>query len=134
MSNPVIHFEIQVEDVARARMFYGDVFGWTFEDYSQYVDEEYWGVITKGGGAEGINGGLFKRKSKLGGSEPNFGVNAYVCSIVVEDFDAHHAKIISAGGKVVKAMHALTGMAWQGYYLDTEGNSFGLHQAAADAK
>ena len=23
---------------------------------------------------------------------------------------------------------ALTGMAWQGYYLDTEGNTFGIHQ------
>ena len=23
---------------------------------------------------------------------------------------------------------ALEGMAWQGYFLDTEGNTFGLHQ------
>ena len=29
---------------------------------------------------------------------------------------------------------ALTGMAWQGYYLDTEGNTFGLHQPDPQAK
>ena len=28
---------------------------------------------------------------------------------------------------------ALPGMAWQGYYLDTEGNTFGLHQTDPDA-
>ena len=29
---------------------------------------------------------------------------------------------------------ALTGMAWQGYYLDTEGNTFGIHQPDPDAR
>lgn len=29
---------------------------------------------------------------------------------------------------------ALTGMAWQGYYLDTEGNVFGIHQPDPEAK
>ena len=28
----------------------------------------------------------------------------------------------------------LTGMAWQGYYLDPEGNTFGFHQPDPEAK
>jgi uncharacterized protein len=28
---------------------------------------------------------------------------------------------------------ALPGMAWQGYYLDTEGNTFGIHLPDPDA-
>jgi hypothetical protein len=28
---------------------------------------------------------------------------------------------------------ALPGMAWQGYYLDTEGNTFGIHQPDPNA-
>jgi uncharacterized protein len=33
-----------------------------------------------------------------------------------------------AGGQVALPKLALPGMAWQGYYLDTEGNTFGIHQ------
>ena len=36
MSRP-IHFEIQADDLERAKAFYGDVFGWTFEDYGQFT-------------------------------------------------------------------------------------------------
>jgi predicted enzyme related to lactoylglutathione lyase len=29
--------------------------------------------------------------------------------------------------------YALPGMAWQGYFIDTEGNTFGVHQPDPDA-
>jgi len=32
MPKPV-HFEIHCEDVARARKFYGEIFGWSFTKY-----------------------------------------------------------------------------------------------------
>ena len=31
----LIHFEIHVDDMERAKKFYGEVFGWTFEDWSE---------------------------------------------------------------------------------------------------
>jgi predicted enzyme related to lactoylglutathione lyase len=46
----------------------------------------------------------------------------------VEDYDATEAKILAAGGQLALPKYALPGMAWQGYYLDTEGNTFGIHQ------
>jgi len=43
-------------------------------------------------------------------------------------------KILENGGIVAMPKYALTGMAWQGYYLDTEGNVFGIHHPDINAK
>lgn len=52
----------------------------------------------------------------------------------VENFDATAEKILKAGGKVAMPKVAIANMAWQGYFLDTEGNTFGLHQVDTNAK
>ena len=52
----------------------------------------------------------------------------------VENYDLTEAKIIENGGKVALPKFALPGMAWQGYYIDTEGNTFGIHQPDVNAK
>jgi predicted enzyme related to lactoylglutathione lyase len=52
----------------------------------------------------------------------------------VENYDVTEAKILEKGGKVALPKYALPGMAWQGYYIDTEGNVFGIHQPDANAK
>jgi predicted enzyme related to lactoylglutathione lyase len=41
---------------------------------------------------------------------------------------------LAEGGTIAQPKFALIGMAWQGYFLDTEGNTFGLHQADSKAK
>ena len=55
-------------------------------------------------------------------------------TVGVEDFDTTHDAVVRAGGTVVLAKQALPGMAWQGYYLDTEGNVFGIHQPDEHAR
>ena len=57
-----------------------------------------------------------------------YGTNAYVCTIQVEDFDDTAKKILGCMGLVAMAKFAIPGMGWQGYFLDTEGNTFGIHQ------
>lgn len=32
MAHGIVHFEIPADDIARAKRFYGDLFGWTFQD------------------------------------------------------------------------------------------------------
>ncbi len=66
--------------------------------------------------------------------DANQGLNAYVCTIGVEDYDTTEAKIIKNGGRVAMSKNALPGMAWQGYYYDAEGNIFGIHQPDVHAK
>ena len=129
----VVHFEIQVDDLERARTFYGAVFGWEFQDWSEAAGgSPYWGIVTGPDDQMGINGGLLQRPAPAPG--PGQGTNAFVCTIGVGDYDATEQKILGAGGQVALPKMALTGMAWQGYYLDPEGNTFGIHQPDPEAK
>ena len=61
-------------------------------------------------------------------------MNAAVLTMGVEDFDAAAATITSAVGTVAVPKVALPGMAWQGYFVDPEGNLFGIHQPDENAK
>lgn len=131
MSRP-IHFEIHADDVERARAFYEAAFGWTFEDWSEYAGMPYLGATTGAEGTPGINGALMQRQGDGGGA--GAAVNGAVLTLGVEDYDEVERKILEAGGQTAMPKGALPGMAWQGYYLDTEGNVFGIHQPDENAK
>lgn len=128
----LVHFEIHVDDMERAKKFYGDVFGWTFEDWSEYAGMPYFGATTGNADEMGINGALVQRRGAP--PAPGQAMNGYACTMGVADYDATEAKIVALGGTVALPKYALPGMAWQGYCIDTEGNIFGLHQPDKDAK
>lgn len=134
MKNRVVHFEIQVDNPERAMKFYGDVFGWEWKDWGSVTGTPYWGILTAPMDSKepGINGGLLKRPCPA--PKPEQGTNAFVCTIQVDNFDEVAKKIVDAGGIVAMPKMALGGMAWQGYFLDTEGNTFGLHQVISKEK
>ena len=131
--NRVVHFEIQAEDPERAAKFYNKIFGWTIEK-QLILGMEYWTIMTaeKDSKDPGINGGLLRRPAKTPPQE--YGTNSYVCTIQVKKFDETAKKIKSSGGIVAMPKFAIPGMAWQGYFIDTEGNTFGVHQADKNAK
>ena len=89
MSRPV-HFEIQADDLERAKTFYADVFGWTFQDYGEFTGSPYWGVVTGPEETPGINGGLLQRPAPPPGEGQ--GTNGAVLTMGVEDFDATAAR------------------------------------------
>ncbi len=120
-----MYFEIQADDPEKARAFYAAIFNWTFEK-QEGLPIEYWTIKT-----EGINGGLLKRPAPVP-STPS-GTNAYVCSMEVEDFDAIADNILNNGGKVAMEKFAVPGKCWQGYFLDREGNTFGLFEVDENA-
>lgn len=129
--NRVVHFEIQADSPERAIKFYTDVFGWRFE---QWGEQKYWMIMTaeKDSKEPGINGGLLPRPCPP--PSPQQGTNAFVCTMQVENFDEIAEKIMAAGGIIAMPKFAFPGMAWQGYFLDTEGNTFGVHQTDVNAK
>ena len=58
----VVHFEIPADDVARARKFYGELFGWKIEKFSGDTPMEYWMINTgREEGQMGVDGGMLKR-------------------------------------------------------------------------
>jgi hypothetical protein len=118
--NSVGYFEIQASEPARAIGFYERVFGWSFHNAGD-KPIDYWEI-----GNAGIRGGLLGRPAPI--PDRPAGTNAYVCSVEVADFDGATALILAEGGMVAMAKFAVPGVCWQGYFLDTEGNTFGIFQ------
>ena len=132
MPNRVSHFEIQAENPERAAEFYAKCFGWEIKKW-EGGQIEYWMVMTGDrNDPGGINGGLLRRPCPAPGEGQ--GTNAYTCTLTVDNYDEIEKKILENGGKVAMPKFAFVGMAWQGYYLDTEGNVFGIHQPDTEAK
>jgi len=123
----VVHFEIYANDTARARAFYGAVFGWTFNQ-APGMGFEYW-LIDVG---EPSQGGAILRRDKPAapaGSSPS----TFVCTMGVESVNAAIERVVKAGGQVLQGKMGIEGMGWAAYLLDTEGNSFGVFETDPNA-
>jgi predicted enzyme related to lactoylglutathione lyase len=118
--NEVGYFEIQSDNLDKAIEFYSSIFGWEFTK-QEGLPIEYYQIKT-----EGINGGLLPRPAQRPASMQ--GTNAFTCSLQVESFDATAEKILKLGGQVAMEKFAIPGKCWQGYFLDLDGNVFGLFQ------
>lgn len=124
MPNRPGHFEIHADDISRCVDFYTKAFGWKISKWDSPT-MTYWMVETgPREEAGGINGGIIKRPCAPSAT----GMNGYCCTMVVDDYDAMAKKILENGGREAMAKFDIADMAWQGYFIDTEGNTFGLHQ------
>lgn len=124
--NTIGYFEIQSSNPEREKTFYSALFGWTFAK-DDNIEIEYYRIDTNS-----INGGLLKRPAKTPPTE--FGTNAYVCSIQVENFDKTSEQILNLGGQIAMPKFAITGRCWQGYFLDQDNNTFGVFEVDLNAK
>ncbi len=125
----VVHFEIPVDDDARAQSFYADVFGWNIQSFPEmnYTmattgDSTDDGMPTEPGR---INGGLYHRGEGM--------PDKPVLTIGVEDIDEAIASVEEHGGKVVHQRFEVENMGIAAYVADTEDNVIGLWQDTATA-
>jgi len=126
MNHGHIYFEIQADDPQRAIKFYVQVFGWKFSEVKG-LPVAYWTIETGGS-----RGGLLKRPAKT--PPPECGTNAFVCSLEVENFDVTARVIEQVGGIVALPKFAVPNTCWQGYFVDLDGNTFGIFQVDPNAK
>jgi len=126
MNKGHIYFEIQADDPARAISFYGHVFRWKFNEIKG-LPISYWTIETGGS-----RGGLLQRPAKT--PPPQCGTNAFVCSVEVDNFDETAAAIQRLGGIVALPKFAVPNTCWQGYFVDQEGNTFGIFQVDSNAR
>jgi predicted enzyme related to lactoylglutathione lyase len=121
--NRVIHFEIQADDVVRAKKFYESAFGWEFPQIMKKEEGgmDYWGITT-GESGPGINGGLYER--------PKEGDKFYLydCTIEVSDLDKAVEAVKANGGMITKEKMEIPGVGFFAGAKDTEGNRFGIMQ------
>jgi uncharacterized protein len=120
------YFEIQSSDPAREIRFYKNIFSWNFIK-EEHLQIEYYRIETNG-----INGGLLKRPAAS--PPPECGANAFVNSMQVESFDKTAELILKNGGNVALPKFAVPGRCWQGYFLDTDNNTFGIFEVDTNAK
>jgi hypothetical protein len=123
----VVHFEIPVDDEARAKEFYGSIFEWDLNDAEMGGGVTYTTVGTvetdermqpKEPGA--INGGLMKRSSDA---------PAPVITIQVDSIDESLKKIEAGGGSTVQPRTEIPDMGAFAYFKDSEGNTMGLWES-----
>ncbi len=129
MAAGLVHFEIHANDIDRARSFYEDAFGWTFERVGGEL--EYWLIRTgrsqaPDGSPVGIDGGLLTKGGRDGGEGAS--PNAFVCTIEVQDIDATLEQVLAAGARVQMPKDLMPGVGWLCYLKDPEGNIFGVLQ------
>src|SRR5207237_124913 len=119
----VIHFEIQADDIERAKAFYENALGWKIEQMmtKEQGGMDYWGLTTGPAGTPGINGGMYER-----GAENV--IKTFDCTIQVEDIDAAAEAVKKNGGTITREKSEIPGVGWFVNALDTEGNKFGLMQ------
>jgi uncharacterized protein len=127
--NRVVHFEIHAKDLDRTQKFYEGVFGWAITDMGPQMGNFRVVVTGKdepGSQWNGINGGIIPRHGEVPkGGEP---VNAFICTIEVENIDETLEKISKAGGTVALAKMDVPGVGFLAYRKDPEGNIFGVLQ------
>lgn len=125
MNHGHLYFEIQADDTQRAIRFYSQLFAWKFSEVKG-APVPYWRIETGGS-----MGGLLQRPLPV--PPPLSGANAFVCSVEVDDFDSAHKMILQQGGIVALPKFAVPGTCWQGYFIDTEGNTFGVFEVDENA-
>ena len=119
----VVHFEIHAVDPERIAAFYRELFGWDITAWDGPIP--YW-LVGTGSAQPGIDGGLVVRR----GAPPADGqaVNAFVCTVDVDDLDATVGRLEASGGTVAVPRMAVPGVGWLAYGKDPDGNIFGMMQ------
>lgn len=93
--------ELMTHEVARAKKFYGDTIGWTF-DPMPMEDGTYW--IAKAG--DKMAGGIFEMKGSCFENVPE----NWMPYLAVDDVDARAKKAVAAGATVMKEPFDIPGV------------------------
>ena len=120
--NPVIWFELYVNDMGRARAFYESVFQLTLQPMSD-AGMEYFAFPMQNDQL-GAGGAL----AKMEGMAPGGG--GTLIYFHCDDCAVEESRVAAAGGTVLKAKMSIGAYGFMRLVLDTEGNTIGLHSKA----
>ena len=115
MPNDIAHFAIHADDCQRAKTFYEEVFGWTFEPWGP---PNFWRIHTSPGAIEGA---LQERREPVSGK----GTIGFECTISVEDVHDIAEAIKRHGGEVMDRPFVIETVGTLIMFKDTEGNVAG---------
>jgi uncharacterized protein len=124
----IVHFEVPIDDLERAKKFYTELFGWKIEKAPGPI--EFWMIsITPDDENSNTTGEIGGHMMKRQDSQQRIGNYVGVASI--EDYTS---KIEKLGGKVLVPKMTIPGNGYLAVCMDTEGNTFSLWKADSSAK
>lgn len=122
MKNPVVWFEIYVDDMERAVAFYETVLATTLSKMDDPSDQSMqmmsFPMDVESAGSAGM---LVKMDGMKAGG------NSTLVYFGSEDCAIEEARVEAAGGQVMKPKMAVGEHGFISICVDTEGNAFGLH-------
>jgi predicted enzyme related to lactoylglutathione lyase len=122
MMNPVGFFEIPVNDMARATVFYNAVFGVEFE--FNHIDGNEMAFFPTDENQFGISGALSKGTSYTPSKQ---GTRIYFSVISIEEA---LSKEEQSNGKTLYPKTSIGELGWVAEFEDSEGNCIALHAPA----
>jgi predicted enzyme related to lactoylglutathione lyase len=122
MKNPVIWFEIYVNDIERATKFYETVLDTKLSKMGDPTDQNMQMMSFSGNmESHGASGMLVKMEGMTAGG------NSTMVYFASEDCVTEESRVIEAGGKIMKPKMSIGEYGFMSICVDTEGNAFGLH-------
>ena len=126
-SNPVVWFEIYVQDMARARRFYEAVFQCTLQPLAA-PEGDAGGMQMLSFPTEMNASGAGGMLVRMDGVAPGGG--GTLVYFGCEDCAVEQSRVQAAGGQIHKPKFAIGPYGFCALVVDTEGNCIGLHSMA----
>ena len=114
MTNPIVHFEIPVDDIEKQKKFYSEAFGWKLDDSG--MSGMTYLLVSTGPQGVSVGGGMYKRE------ESGDKVKLYVGD---DDLDGAIERFKRAGGEIINTFD-IPGMVKGAVGKDLEGNQIGI--------
>lgn len=102
----IVHMEFAVKDPDQMKAFYGDLFGWKFQDFPETNTSTFQAPSGPGGSVRFLERG-----------EPPGTLNY----ILVRSIDEYVRRIEKAGGKILLKKQEVPGQGWLAWFKDPSG-------------
>ena len=116
MANPFVHIELQTNDLAKAKEFYGKLFDWKLEDAPMPDGKGTYTLIRTG---EGTGGGMFANP------DPH-ALSRWLTYVGVDDIAASTDKARELGATVAQDVMKVGEYGWLSVLIDPTGAVFAL--------
>ena len=120
---PVGWFEIYVQDMMRAKAFYGEVFGFAFEklESPDPAAMELWAFPGKMDDGRGASGALVRM------NDGPAGAGGTIVYFMGDDCAVEAGRVAASGGQLIQPKFAIGQYGHAAMATDTEDNMIGLH-------
>jgi predicted enzyme related to lactoylglutathione lyase len=115
MANPFVHLELNTPDLAKAKEFYGQLCGWTFNEMPSPA-----GPYAMFKPDNGPGGGIMSMPGAP---------TAWLPYLSVDDIHAATDKAASLGAKVIRNSDEVENYGWMSILIDPTGATIALWQA-----